>query len=402
MPISVLIADDEDTVRDTLAAIVAAEPGLELVAQAGDTPTAIELASQRQPDVALLDVRMPGGGGPRATREILRRSPPTKVLALSAYEDVESVLAMLRAGALGYVLKTESTEILLDAIHRCLDGRSALSGMPTNELAHALAEQLHDVSTRPRQEAQRVARIRRVLERDRLGMVFQPIVDLDDERVVGVEALARFYLPPRRSPDAWFAEAETVGMRAELELAAVRVAVAHLDRLPEDLYLSINLSADTAASVELRDALGTAPLDRLVLEVTDPSSSSDDVLGANLADLRAAGLRLAVDDAGAGSASLRHVAALSPDLVKLDVAPVRDLGHRGSPAVVSALSAYASQIGADVVGKNVEGPDEVAALRSIAVRYAQGFHLGRPGPIPPDGRWSVARPRASLAGRREE
>lgn len=401
MRISVLIADDEDTVRDTLAAIVAADPELELVGQAADAPTAIELASKEQPDVAILDVRMPGGGGPRAAREIIRRSPPTRVLALSAHEDVDSVLAMLRAGALGYVLKTESTEALLGAIHRCLDGRTALSGLATNDLAHALAEQLHHVAMSSRQDAQRQSRIRRVLERNRLGMVFQPIVDLDEDRVVGVEALARFYAAPRRAPDAWFAEAEAVGMLPELELAAVRMALSHLDQLPEDYDLSINISPATAATEDFREALSSAPLGRLVLEMTEQAPVDDyDALGASLSGLRADGVRLAIDDAGAGFSSLRHIAMLRPDLVKLDITLVHDLDHSESRhAVVAALTAFSSQIGAHVIGEGVETQAELEALRSIGVRFAQGFHLGRPGPIPPGGEWSVARPRAA-AGRR--
>jgi DNA-binding NarL/FixJ family response regulator len=141
--ISILIADDEETVVETLAAVVAAEPDLEVVASAHDAGTAIELASREQPDVAIIDVRMPGGGGVRAAREIVRRSPPTHVLAFSAHEDASTVLAMLRAGAIGYVVKGESTQEIVKAIHQCVDERTTISGLVTNELAHTLAEQLH-------------------------------------------------------------------------------------------------------------------------------------------------------------------------------------------------------------------------------------------------------------------
>lgn len=124
---------------------MSAEPDLEVVAAAHDASAAIELASQEQPDVAIIDVRMPGGGGVRAAREILRRSPPTHVLALSAHEDASTVLAMLRAGAMGYVVKGDSTQEIVKAIHRCLNERSTISEHVTNELAHTLAEQIHEV-----------------------------------------------------------------------------------------------------------------------------------------------------------------------------------------------------------------------------------------------------------------
>src|SRR6266540_1621732 len=107
--IRVLIADDEQSVLDVLTAVMDAESDLEVAASDRDAETAIQLATREQPDVAILDVRMPGGGGPRAAREILRRSPTSRVIALSAHEEVDSVLEMLRAGALGYVVKGEST-----------------------------------------------------------------------------------------------------------------------------------------------------------------------------------------------------------------------------------------------------------------------------------------------------
>ena len=98
--IRVLVADDEETVRDVLEALLGLEPEIDLIDSGADTETAIELACKELPDVALVDVRMPGGGGPRATREIVRKSPPARVVALSADQDVTTVLTMLRAGRL--------------------------------------------------------------------------------------------------------------------------------------------------------------------------------------------------------------------------------------------------------------------------------------------------------------
>jgi EAL domain-containing protein (putative c-di-GMP-specific phosphodiesterase class I)/CheY-like chemotaxis protein len=391
--ISILIADDEETVLETLAAVMGSEPDLEVVAEARDAQTAIELASREQPDVAILDVRMPGGGGLRAAREILRRSPPTHVLALSAYEDASTVLAMLRAGALGYVVKGESTREIVRAIHRCLDERTTISGRLTNDLAHALSEQLHEVR-RGSGDRQRHARITRVLENGELEMVFQPIVDLAGGTVAGVEALARFQAKPERSPDAWFAEAEAVGLLRELELAAVETALTQLDRLPEPCFVSLNVSPSTAGSSEFRDVLGRMPLERLVLEVTEHAPVDDyGELNDALRGLRAKGLRVAIDDAGAGFASLRHIVLLSPDLVKLDITLIRNVdSDEVRHAVVTAITAFASQIGARVVAEGVETAGELSALEDIGVHLAQGYYLGRPGPIPPDviEAWSLS------------
>ena len=397
--ISILIADDEQTVLDTLAAVVGLEPDLEVVAQARDASSAIDLASQQQPDVAILDVRMPGGGGPRAAREIIRRSPPTRVLALSAHEDATTVLTMLRAGAHGYVVKGDSTQEIVDAIHRCFREEPTLSGSVTNDLAHVLADGLHRITQGSRRQRDRHGRVRRILDGNRLSMVFQPIVDLKDGTLAGVEALARIASRPARPPDEWFAEADAVGLLREMELAAVRLALAELERLPITCYLSLNISPETAASPELAEVLGSAPLERLMLEVTEHAPVDDyTALTEALAPLREQGRRVAVDDAGAGFASLRHIVRLCPDLVKLDITLIRNIdGDEVRRAVVSALAAFASQIGARLVAEGVETAEELAALKAIGVRFAQGFYLGLPGEIPAGiaGGWSKVRMRTA-------
>ena len=99
--IRVLVADDEPALRGALAELLAQEERIFFVGAAADADEAIALAQREQPDVALLDVKMPAGGGPRAAREIQRLSPGTRVIALSAFEDRPTVLEMLRAGAVG-------------------------------------------------------------------------------------------------------------------------------------------------------------------------------------------------------------------------------------------------------------------------------------------------------------
>ena len=270
--IRVLIADDEESVLDVLTALMAAESDLEIAGSAKDAETAIQLATVEQPDVAILDVRMPGGGGPRAAREILRRSPASKIIALSAHEEVDSVLEMLRAGALGYVVKGDSTDAIVKAIHRSLDQQGTFSSQVTGDMAHALAEQLHMVSQGAKQRRQELEdRIGRVLDGDghELYMAYQPIFDLKDSSVVGVEALARFTSPPDRSTDTWLAEAEAVGRLLELELACLRTALRDLDRLPEETYLSLNVSPATAIAPELHEVVDVLPAERVVLEMTE-------------------------------------------------------------------------------------------------------------------------------------
>jgi DNA-binding NarL/FixJ family response regulator len=127
--IRVLVAEDAPVVRRALAALISADPALELVGTAEDAVEAIELARTTHPDVAVIDVKMPGGGGSRATREILWLSPRTRVLALSARAERDSVLEMRAAGAACYMLKGTPANQILRTIRDCApDGPSEAPG----------------------------------------------------------------------------------------------------------------------------------------------------------------------------------------------------------------------------------------------------------------------------------
>jgi signal transduction histidine kinase len=140
--VTVLIAEDEPSVRAALSDLIDDERSLHLVGAAEDAQEAIELAREHQPDVALLDVKMPFGGGPRATREIRAASPDTRVVALSAHEDRVSVLEMLRAGAAGYLVKGTSPGEIVEAIRRSVRGQASLSTEVTADVIHELVELL--------------------------------------------------------------------------------------------------------------------------------------------------------------------------------------------------------------------------------------------------------------------
>ena len=140
--IKVLIAEDEPAVREALADLVDSDPELELVGAVKDAAEAIDVALREHPDVALVDVKMPAGGGAHATREIRRGSPTTQVVALSAYEDRRTVLEMLRAGVVGYVVKGTSADEILYTIRRSMRGQGSLSVEVTADVIHELAELL--------------------------------------------------------------------------------------------------------------------------------------------------------------------------------------------------------------------------------------------------------------------
>jgi DNA-binding response OmpR family regulator len=140
----ILIADDEPEMRATLAGLVATDPGLELAGVAEDADEAVEVARVTRPDVALLDVSMPGGGGPRAAVGIRWRSPRTNLVAFSMHDDKAAIVDMLRAGAVGYVVKGASCEEILDALRWAAQGRGYF---PLNVVRELAAEEVADPDT---------------------------------------------------------------------------------------------------------------------------------------------------------------------------------------------------------------------------------------------------------------
>lgn len=124
--VRILLAEDHTLVRAGTREILEREPDLEVVGEAGDGEQAVALAQSLQPDVAVVDISMPGLDGVGATRQIKQKCPSTAVLILSAYDDDEYVFALLEAGAEGYLLKTARPPELVDAIRAVHSGQSVL------------------------------------------------------------------------------------------------------------------------------------------------------------------------------------------------------------------------------------------------------------------------------------
>lgn len=232
---------------------------------------------------------------------------------------------------------------------------------------------LHDAECRERLES--------VLRGTGLTMVYQPIVDLESHTVVGFESLARFSSVPPRTPDLWFEDANRLGLGDELEALAIESALA---RMPDtDVYVACNVSPEVVLRGSLPPALSDAELSRVVLEITEHSVVEDyDKLDYTLRPLRDRGMRLSVDDAGAGHSSFRHILRLRPDYIKLDVSLTRDIDtDRSRRALAAALIGFARETGSELIAEGVETPLELATLRQLGVHKAQGYLLGRPAPF---------------------
>lgn len=378
--IRVLLADDDPGILDTLGRLIDAEEAMEVVGTAMDAEGAATLAAALRPDVAVVDVRMPGGGGTRAAREIKACSPETRIVALSAFDDPDVVLGMLESGAAGYMVKDASGAEIVACIRRSANGQAVLSESITGSVIDELVRRVQRPAEETETLDEKIARVRQMVERSEFHTVFQPILDLRSSRVVGLEALSRF---PDRSPDIWFEDAAEAGLNEDLELATLQLALRTAGQLPDGLYLSVNLSPATMTQPRFAEVLEGFPLDRLVIEVTEHAPVEDyDALDAVVAPLRAAGCRLAVDDVGAGFSSLRHILRLAPDVIKLDLSLTRHIdSDPPRRALATALISFASAIKAAIVAEGIETQDEVDALRALGVTYGQGYHLSRPQPL---------------------
>jgi EAL domain-containing protein (putative c-di-GMP-specific phosphodiesterase class I)/ActR/RegA family two-component response regulator len=380
----VIVAEDDPGMRAMLNALLDGDERIDLVASAADADEAIDAAREHQPDVCVVDVGMPGGGGPHAARGIRAACPAARLVALSGREDRETVVEMLRAGVSGYVVKGATAEEILDAIRRVGRGQRVLSHAVTSGVIDELSARLDRDERRDNRLRGIAKRIDAVLTEGLLSMVFQPICRLPAQRPVGFEALARFEHARAQGPDVWFAEAAEVGRLLELELTAVRSALATLPALSPSAFLAINVSPSTLCSPELLELVRDCGSgDRLVIEATEHAPISDYELAARaLTSLRAAGVRLAVDDAGAGFASLRHIVRLGPEFIKVDGEITRQVAtDRGQRALTKALIAFAQETEALIVAEGLETDDQIAAVHQLGVALGQGYGLGRPGPI---------------------
>ncbi|WP_331271914.1 sensor domain-containing phosphodiesterase [Motilibacter aurantiacus] len=226
-------------------------------------------------------------------------------------------------------------------------------------------------------------RMLRALAAREVQPVFQAIVRLHDLQVVGVEALSRFDRSLGTDPAQVFSDAGQLGLGPDLELVAIERALEQLADLPEGMRLGLNASPQALMDPRLTARLLDERGDRLCLEVTEHAPVRDyPTLVRTLDGLRAEGVKIAVDDAGAGFASLRHILQLRPDSIKLDLEITR--GIAADPvrqALAQSLLGFARSLQAELLAEGVETGEDLQALRSLGVDLVQGYLFGRPGPL---------------------
>lgn len=382
-PSSRILVVDDEPVNVRILDRMLRGIGYEQLLLTTESSAALGLVARESPDVVLLDLMMPQPDG-FAILDALREEPGAPpVLVLTADAQQSTLERALTLGARDFLTKPfDRTEAIL-RIENLIETRLLYRALETEKTT--LEDILAHSAQRAQDRAAAIARIEACLAAGALHPVYQPLVELVSRRTVGYEALTRFDAEPHRTPDVWFGEANDVGLGERLEVSAIRAAVGPATAGGTlEGYLSVNLSPETILAGGLSEALSPLEPAQVVLEVTEHAPVADyDALVSALAPFRAAGGRLAVDDAGAGFASLRHILLLNPDIIKLDIALTRDIDTDvAKRSLATALIAFATETGATILAEGIETESELQTLRALGVRYGQGWHLGRPGPLP--------------------
>jgi len=214
---------------------------------------------------------------------------------------------------------------------------------------------------------------------------YQPILSLESGQIVGFEALARVRADLDHAPISLFQEARASGVGPQIEALAIQRAldVATAERLPPDVFLSVNVSPLVLDHPVLWETLRARDMRQLVIELTE-DDAVDDYRSLRRAMRRylARGARFAIDDTGAGFASMRHITELWPAFFKLDAMLTHRLGRdERRQALVRALAMLARDVGATLVVEGVERPSDLAHLtRTGLPLLVQGYAIARPGP----------------------
>jgi len=245
------------------------------------------------------------------------------------------------------------------------------------EIASVLIEKHIEAEIRYREV---IGRVQSVLDMDQFDIHYQPIYSLDTNQVSGFESLSRFVTEPYMPPNVWFDEASQVGLGESLEIMAIEKALKGLDELASEIYISINVSPEYVWNGALSKVLTSIDTARIVVEITEHSHVKDYAdLRRELAPLRERGIRLAIDDAGAGYSSFQHILELEADIIKLDISLTKGIDHEPKKYLLAkAICAFAKAIKCIVIAEGIETIEELNVLRELGVDKVQGYLLGRP------------------------
>ncbi|HEY6463935.1 MAG TPA: EAL domain-containing protein, partial [Polyangiaceae bacterium] len=362
-----LVVDDDDALARAVKRIL--EGAGYVVTTAQDGASAIETVQRAPFDVIVSDINMPGMSGVDLLRVVRAYDLDVPVILMSGAPTVETAMEAVSLGALCYLPKPTSRDVLLGAVERASRlHRMARMKREALKLGGADDAQAGD-------RAGLEARFERAL--DTLWMAFQPIVEPALGRVFGYEALMRASEPSLPHPGAILDAAERLGRLPDLGQRVRALSAAAFERAPRDTLLFVNLHTRDLLDPTLYEAASplTKLADRVVLELTE-RAAVDDVkdIQSRVSVLRFHGYRLAIDDLGAGYAGLSSFAAFEPEIVKLDMSLVRDV-HRSDirRRLIESMATLCKELGMLVVAEGVEVGEERDCVRTCGCSLQQGY-----------------------------
>jgi EAL domain-containing protein (putative c-di-GMP-specific phosphodiesterase class I) len=371
---NVLVVDDEDVVRELLKKILS-EGDFNVIAVKG-AREALELMSGNHFDTVVADLVMPHMSGLQFLSEVRKRDRELPFIILTGHPTLESAQVAVKESTFRYMTKPCSPEELREAVREAAGlyrlavlKRQALADMTSGNWKRG---DYADVSSQFD------------LALEGLWVAFQPIVDWPNRNVFGFEALVRSTSATMGNPGLLFDAAERLGQEHTLGRKIRYLVAKAAPEAPENIAIFVNLHSADLADPELYSS--SAPLaqyaKRVVLEITERASLEriQDVPRC-MAELRALGYRIAVDDLGAGYAGLSSFSQLEPDIVKLDMSLIRGIetSNRKSSIVRSMIAVCTGELRTQVVCEGVETDGEHQTLSDLGATLLQGYLFGKPG-----------------------
>lgn len=368
----VLVIDDEPAVLRVLGLLL--QRNGFAVDSAADASIGLKHLESNTYHCVLSDIIMPGLSGLDFLRELRRHDLDVPVILMTAGPTLDSALDAIEYGAQSYLLKPVEPEALVQAV-----GRAAALG----EMARAKRTALAKTSTEALPYGDR-ATLESVLKRafDTIRVVFQPIVSMREERLVGYEALMRCDETLFASYGVLLAAADRIGWRTTLSRTIYQRIAQTCSELPEGALLFVNIHPRDAQEGLIMG--GDAPLEpiarQVVLEVSEHAPADQlDALAAQAPKLRSAGFRIAIDDLGTGPSGLSTFGRLTPEFTKLDRSMLAGLdSDPKKEKIVRAMYAMCAVLGVPIIAEGVETPGERQALIALGADLAQGNEFGVP------------------------
>ena len=364
----VLIIDDEADFVETVQFFLTNSNFRVITAPRGDE--GIEKARFFKPNLILLDVNMPGIDGYEVCRRI-KENDQTKyipVIMLTVKNETLDKVTALNIGAADYIGKHFPFEEILARI------RAVLRDASPDVMPQAVQER-----------NKKVIDLKKIIEEKNIRILYQPIVSMPSRKPMGYEALTR---GPKGSffenPELLFDSAAESNMFYDLDTLCRSLSVKKVGPLNDDQILFLNadpsvIDTDHFKKLEFLEGSAIRP-SQICLEISERTCITNFAkLSSELNALKKSGIKVAIDDVGAGYSSLRSIAELEPEYMKADIALVRAIdSNQIKNSLVQALITLSEKLNCRLIAEGVETESEYNTLLSLGVKYAQGYLFGKP------------------------